>query len=274
MDANDRDLLAPIVSALVQHHPSRAHLLPELLERLAPLPVQVVPDPQPHGLYRSAWRSYWACLRAFPDDATHVLIVQDDVTLCRDLPQALPAIVAGAQEFAQGDPLIALSLFHEVTDEQRAVLDSWRFRTRIAPFMKPDVSWLPYYPLVATIWPRAARDALLEVAPDPYMGHGTLPGAVNPPLVRCRDFVFTFLEVTDDNALDASAFPELGRLDIFDDSLVYAHRDFLPPLVGTIPSLASHRTEVSVLNPPARDRRTAMYIGDEASALEVFAVTA
>jgi hypothetical protein len=72
---------APLV--VVQHHRSRAPLLPRLTDAVAPLPVRVVEDdgegkPDP-------WRCYRACLRAAVDhDGTHAAIVQDDAVPCYD----------------------------------------------------------------------------------------------------------------------------------------------------------------------------------------------
>jgi hypothetical protein len=54
------------LATLIQHDPSRAHLLSALLEQLAPLPVDVVTDPDPNGQPPSPWRTYRACLEAFP----------------------------------------------------------------------------------------------------------------------------------------------------------------------------------------------------------------
>ena len=66
--------LGEVIWARVQAHPSRRDLLPDLLARLKPLPVEVMfhesvpPDP---------WAGYRACLKNIPD-CTHLLIVQDD----------------------------------------------------------------------------------------------------------------------------------------------------------------------------------------------------
>jgi hypothetical protein len=65
----------------VQHAPERADLLPALLDRLAGLDVQVVPDPG--GSRVSSWRSHRACLEApVADDVTHLLCIQDDAQPC------------------------------------------------------------------------------------------------------------------------------------------------------------------------------------------------
>ena len=84
-----------------------AHLLLTLLEQLAPLPVEVVTDPEPDGVL-SSWRTYRLALETFPDEATHVLVLQDDATPCRDFAKALPSVIAAAQDFSGEDALLAL----------------------------------------------------------------------------------------------------------------------------------------------------------------------
>ncbi len=64
----------------VQHHPSRAPLLDALLPRLNGLDPQVIADPG--GKQRSTWRTHRLCLESVPDDATHLLCVQDDAWPC------------------------------------------------------------------------------------------------------------------------------------------------------------------------------------------------
>lgn len=64
----------------IQHHPSRAHLIPTLTERLDGLDPIVVEDPG--GRDKGTWRSHRACLESLPDDATHLLVVQDDSIPC------------------------------------------------------------------------------------------------------------------------------------------------------------------------------------------------
>ena len=59
---------------VVQHHPARTDLLPRLLERLDD-PLLVV---DPGGEKSSAWRTYRLALRADVEDATHLLVVQDE----------------------------------------------------------------------------------------------------------------------------------------------------------------------------------------------------
>ena len=82
---------APLVR--VQHHPSRASLLPRLLERLGELPVEIVPDPRPDVAIRSALRTYAACLE--PDPAgRHLIVLQDDAIPCPGFDVAAPVAIA------------------------------------------------------------------------------------------------------------------------------------------------------------------------------------
>lgn len=222
------------LAAIIQHHPSRAHLLPDLLQRLAPLPVDVVTDPDPDG-EPSSWRTYRACLEAFPEDATHALIVQDDVTPCRHLADALPGVIARAQALAACDPLIALAGWSELNDRQRFDADRWwrleRTLSRLWGHRQTgcmrisDLDGRMGVPTVATVWPRVARDALLAVAPSE------------------------------------------GQ---HDDRVIKDHHHVLPPFVDLIPALVSHHDRAgSVMGHPSGWRTTWGYIGDERSALDV-----
>ena len=68
------------ISVAIMHHPRRADRIPSLLASCAPLAAQVIVDPDPSGTpspLRTAKRA-WA---AVPDEATHHLVLQDDVRL-------------------------------------------------------------------------------------------------------------------------------------------------------------------------------------------------
>lgn len=90
----------PIVR--VQHHPSRAELLPRLVEGLGSLPVEVIADPEPHAL-PSPLRCYLECARLPADGHTHVIVVQDDTVCCPGFPRAATAALD-----ARPDALVAL----------------------------------------------------------------------------------------------------------------------------------------------------------------------
>lgn len=80
------------VAVRVQHHRSRADLIPPLLARLAGFDdVQVATDPG--GPKPSSWRTHRLCLESVPDDATHLLAIQDDAIPCDGFAEkALAAI--------------------------------------------------------------------------------------------------------------------------------------------------------------------------------------
>ncbi|WP_067460401.1 hypothetical protein [Actinomadura macra] len=81
------------ISAAIMHHPRRAHRIPSLLRACAPLAPTVVPDPEPEGKpspLRTAKRA-WA---AIDDDATHHLVLQDDVRLAPGFAAQLHDAVA------------------------------------------------------------------------------------------------------------------------------------------------------------------------------------
>ncbi|MGP3937820.1 hypothetical protein [Nonomuraea sp. KM88] len=68
------------ISVAIMHHPRRADRVTSLLASCAPLDARVIVDPDPSGTpspLRTAKRA-WA---AVPDDATHHLVLQDDVRL-------------------------------------------------------------------------------------------------------------------------------------------------------------------------------------------------
>lgn len=68
------------IACRIQHHPSRAHLIPELAARLDGLQPEVVTDPG--GRPRSPWRTHRLCLETLPDGVSHLLVVQDDAWPC------------------------------------------------------------------------------------------------------------------------------------------------------------------------------------------------
>lgn len=127
-----------MIQTLVQHHPSRAHLLPALLERL-PSGAVVVTDPEPDGI-PNPWRCYRACLQAIQDEATHVLIVQDDALPHPDFPLVVTRCVE-----ARPDRIVCFFVTSHAVQGARRMLQS----------QSPWVEMLPteYLPVVATSWP-------------------------------------------------------------------------------------------------------------------------
>lgn len=74
----------------IMAHPSRHEGVGELVKKLAPAQPMVVWDPDPDG-EPSAWRTARAAWRQLGQQrrASHALLLQDDVTVCRDLKQGL-----------------------------------------------------------------------------------------------------------------------------------------------------------------------------------------
>ena len=134
------------LAVVVQHHPARARLLPSLIAALGE--CDVVTDPEPDGP-RSPIRCYLACLRSMQPWATHLLIVQDDVTLCQHF--ASRALAACQQK---PDSLIVLFLAGAPARSARLAQQAHRRGESWVRLHGTD--WCP---TVATCWPRdlAAR---------------------------------------------------------------------------------------------------------------------
>lgn len=137
------------LSVAIQHHPNRAALIPALVEALDG--AAVVTDPDPTGP-RSAWRTYRLALERTPSTATHRLIVQDDVEVCRNFRAAAERACA-----AHPDDLIAF--FHSTQPAENL---HW---IRIA--MHDREPWVAlnvqrFIPVVALCWPRELAECIVE----------------------------------------------------------------------------------------------------------------
>jgi hypothetical protein len=151
-----------LIRARVQHHPSRANLLPALLESLAPLPTEVVEhssDPP------SPWAGYRKCLED-PPKCSHLLIVQDDAVLAENFAPAVKQIAK-----AQPDTPVCLFLGALPRDVMKRAQQAQRANVRYVPL--PQRSFLP---IVAVLWPRAKAVEFLEWATE----HPVLPGQREP----------------------------------------------------------------------------------------------
>lgn len=152
---------APAIHVRVQHHPSRAHLLPGLLERLDQH-AEIVSDPNPEDRLPSPWRTYRECLFQPPGDATHLLVLQDDAIPCRNL-------VAACAEIAREDPVCLFlggAPVRTARDARRALEKGERF-VPVHP-----VEWVP---LVAVLWPVEVAEGFLD-----WTAENRLPGDPNP----------------------------------------------------------------------------------------------
>jgi hypothetical protein len=132
----------------IQSHPSRRDLLPDLLERLEPLPVEIrvhesiPPDP---------WAGYRQCLKDIPE-CSHLLILQDDALPCTNFPEAL-------RQVAERHPDVPVCLFlggapsSTAAQARRAMVKGRRY----TPLLNSS-----FVPLVCTLWPKRCAEAFLD----------------------------------------------------------------------------------------------------------------
>lgn len=178
------------LSVAVQHHPSRARLLPRILER-AP-GAEVVADPEP-GAVGNPWRTYRLALDSTPAWATHRLILQDDTEPCRlNFLQA----VGNACAARPGRPI---ALFHGGQPSE-SVHRLCRAAHAGYPWVEIRCRWAP---VVALVWPAELIGPALEwadgqrwpaafqsdddIAGRCFTALGVRPLATVPSLVQHRD---------------------------------------------------------------------------------------
>ena len=140
------------IATVVQHDPRRADLLPGLLAEL-PADTIVVADPGANDTLRSPWRCYRACLEALPDDASHLVVIQDDAQVCLDFPEVLERVVA-----ARPDDPIAL-FTPGVGSHALKVMEACRRGQHWC-----DLERRMWVPVVAICWPRDQVGRVLAFA--------------------------------------------------------------------------------------------------------------
>lgn len=130
---------APLVR--IQHHPNRVHLLPEL-RRTIGLPLAVVADPDPEGK-PSALRCYRECVTRPAVGYTHLVILQDDVTVCADFDVAVGRVLT-----AYPDRMVALFVAGAPPASARRAVRASAAGAPIVELCAGD--WVP---TVALAWP-------------------------------------------------------------------------------------------------------------------------
>jgi hypothetical protein len=183
-----------VISVAIQHHPTRAELVAQLLPKLEPLSVDVVSDPEPDGP-RATWRTYRRALETTPATASHRVVIQDDVELCREFPTVLARAIA-----ARPDRLLVLCVCGHPMPSKMAVL---RAHQNGQPFAELGRDrWIP---TIALVWPvELIAPALAYVTAQPWpeafkaddeivmriaVGMKILPLATVPSLVEHPDLV-------------------------------------------------------------------------------------
>lgn len=193
----------PLPLVRIQHHPKRAHLLHDLTIGCGALDVEVVTDPDPYA-EPSALRTYRRCVAPARPGVTHLVVMQDDVELCRDFDVGVLRAIRN-----HPDQLIALFV---AGAPKRSALEVLKASWAGEPFV--EMSHLDWVPTVALVWPVA--DALnfsryvLRVpetawADDPIVGgwcrrFKKVPVATVPSLVQHPDVEPSLIDKRADHA--------------------------------------------------------------------------
>ncbi len=152
---------AAAIHVRIQHHPARASLIPPLVAALG-VDAEVVSDPDPEDRFPSPWRTYRECLAGPPPDVSHLLVLQDDATPCRNLVAACGLIAREVPVclFLGGAPV------RTAMEASRALRRGQRF----VPVYAAD--WVP---VVAILWPVEAASRFLQ-----WCSENRLPGDPRP----------------------------------------------------------------------------------------------
>lgn len=183
----------PRVDIAIQHHPLRAEMAAELLGCVPG--ARIVTDPAPQDRWRSAWRTYRACLESAAAGASHVLVIQDDVLVCDGFEESVAAAVA-----ARPDRVIAFFVGGNPYEHRRRIREAHGKRWSWAEL--DNQRWCP---AVGTCWPVDRIAPLLAwhdaqkfpaafTADDEILGRflrhsGELPLATVPSLLEHPDTV-------------------------------------------------------------------------------------
>lgn len=150
----------------IQHHPTRADLLPRLIESTG-LPTEVVTDDGP--LPANPWRGYKLCLeRLVKERAKHGVILQDDAVLCQNFGPTLKRI-------ARAKPQTPVVLFLGGLPIPTAA------RARKAAKRKESYVTLSprdFCPVVGMLWPKTKAKEFLEWVSDQKLPNARSDDAV------------------------------------------------------------------------------------------------
>ena len=140
----------PLVA--IQHHPSRAGLLPRLIAGLERLPFDIVADDGPPP---DPWRGHRKCLERFQADLySHLVVIQDDALLCECFECELHCAL-------EAEPAATLMLFLAAQPRLTAMA-----ARRAAELGEPFAPKAPrdYLPVVGVSYPAAHVASILEWA--------------------------------------------------------------------------------------------------------------
>lgn len=160
MSSNRERDQVPVISAALMLHPARQDRVADITCRSAPIPLQLAMDPEPEqepSPLRAA-RLAWA---AAADDATHHLVLQDDIELAQDF-------AAQVQRLAARWPEHAIALYVN----WNSPYNSYRVRCAamagrpwapLAPW-----EWIPTLGLLLPVRHARAVAAFMRTLPDSY----------------------------------------------------------------------------------------------------------
>jgi len=148
------------VVARVQANPARSHLHDALVQSLG-LPCEVIlhsSDPP------NPWKGYVACLTDVPD-ASHLLVIQDDTTVCKNFAPALRLI-------AEANPSTPVVLFLARLPRRIANMALHATKKRQV-YLDCQLRSNDFLPVVAILWPvEKAKEFLAWAEANPHkLGH-------------------------------------------------------------------------------------------------------
>jgi hypothetical protein len=133
------------LSISIQHTPKRDDD-PVYQRLVSDVPeAKVVTDPDPQSDYASTWRTYRECLRSTPAPATHRLVLQDDVQVCRNFVRGVEAAVK-----AYPDDLLSFFISH--APPYSAVANSHAWEAGDAWSVLDTREWTPTQALCWPVW--------------------------------------------------------------------------------------------------------------------------
>jgi hypothetical protein len=152
-----------VICARIQHHPSRADLLPDLCARLSPLPVEVIEHSSEPP---SPWAGYALCLTDMPE-CSHLLVLQDDAVPVLNF---VPAVRSVAARY----PNTPVCLW--VSKQPAGTASRARRAIQRGHIYAPVYPIGPFVPIVTMLWPRHKAEEFME-----WTRSGVkLPGHPNP----------------------------------------------------------------------------------------------
>jgi hypothetical protein len=168
------------ISVAVMAHPSRAAAVRDMCDAHPELGISPVFDPEPgrgHSL-----RTALAAWSAVAPGATHHLVLQDDITLCRDLPARVAAAV-------RAYPDAAISLFAEWGSRTATMVRLALLRERAFAAVAD-----PYTPTQALVLPAERARGLVawaraETEPDDIVVHRYLRHSATRSIVTVPNLV-------------------------------------------------------------------------------------